>query len=224
MDHDLTDRRPAEAPRPPAAAGRPPASAGSAKQDAVIEAAAEVFLEQGFGSASMDEIARRAGVSKATVYSHFESKQALFGAIVQHRCQRTMTAMLSAMPDQPVAETLTALGRQFLDILMMPGSLPLYRVVLAEAQRFPELGRAFYEAGPERGAAALAQYLADLDARRVLDVPEPRRAAEQFLSSVLGHIHIRLLLGVSDTPPSPEEREKQVSAAVSSFLNGCFRR
>ncbi len=220
MDHDLTDRRPGEAPRSPSSGGRPPASAGSAKQDAIIEAAAEVFLEQGFGSASMDEIARRAGVSKATVYSHFDSKPALFGAIVQHRCQRTMSAMLAEMSDQPVAETLTAVGRQFLDVLMMPGSLPLYRVVLAEAPRFPELGRIFYEAGPDRCAVALAQYLTDLHGRGVLDVPDARWAAEQFLGAVLGQVHIRMLLMVAGEAPGPEERTRYVAAAVSTFLNG----
>ncbi|MBM3539933.1 MAG: hypothetical protein FJX55_19155, partial [Alphaproteobacteria bacterium] len=142
------------------------------------------------------------------------------GAIVQHCCQRTISTMLAEMSDRTVGEVLTAMGRQFLDVLMMPGSLPLYRVVLAEAPRFPELGRIFYEAGPDRCAVALAQYLAELDARGVLAVSEPRRAAEQFLSSVLGHIHIRMLLGVSHTPPSPEERERQVAAAVATFLNG----
>lgn len=205
-------------------AGRPPATAGSAKQDAIVEAAAEIFLEQGFGNASMDEIARRAGVSKATVYSHFESKPALFGAIVQQRCQRTMSSMLSELSDRPVEETLTALGRQFLDVLMMPGSLPLYRVVLAEAPRFPELGRIFYEAGPDRSAAALAQYLAGLAERGVLTVSDPRRSAEQFLSAVLGHTHIRLLLGVAVEPPSPAERAGSVAAAVSAFLDGHRRR
>lgn len=214
MDQDLGERR------APSSTGRPPASAGTAKQDAIIEAAAEVFLEQGFGSASMDEIARRAGVSKATVYSHFDSKPALFGAIVQHRCQRTMSAMLAEMSDQPAEETLTAVGRQFLDVLMMPGSLPLYRVVLAEAPRFPELGRIFYEAGPDRCAAALGQYLAGLHERGVLDVPEPRWAAEQFLGAVLGHVHIRMLLMVAGEAPGPEERGRYVATAVSTFLDG----
>ncbi len=200
--------------------GRPPAAAGSAKQDAILEAAAEIFLEQGFGNASMDEIARRAGVSKATVYSHFESKPALFGAIVQQRCQRTMSSMLAELSDRPVAETLTGLGRQFLDVLMMPGSLPLYRVVLAEAPRFPELGRIFYEAGPDRCAAALAQYLTGLDERGVLAVSDPRWSAEQFLGAVLGQIHIRMLLGVVAEPPSPEERGRYIAAAVSAFLDG----
>jgi TetR/AcrR family transcriptional regulator, mexJK operon transcriptional repressor len=220
VDQGLSDRRLAEAPRHPSATGRPPSSAGSAKQDSIIEAAAEVFLEQGFGSASMDEIARRAGVSKATVYSHFDSKPALFGAIVQHRCQRTMSAMLAEMSDKPAAETLTAVGRQFLDVLMMPGSLPLYRVVLAEAPRFPELGRIFYEAGPDRCAIALAQYLADLHERGILNAPDARWAAEQFLGAVLGQIHVRMLLMVAGDPPSPDERTRYVAAAVSTFLEG----
>ncbi len=224
MDQELNDRPLAEAPRTASVTGRPPASAGSAKQDAIVEAAAEVFLEQGFGSASMDEIARRAGVSKATVYSHFDSKPALFGAIVQHRCQRTLSAMLAEMSDKPVAETLTAVGRQFLDVLMMPGSLPLYRVVLAEAPRFPELGRIFYEAGPDRCAVALAQYLAALHERGSLDVPDARWAAEQFFGAVLGQIHIRMLLMVAGDAPGPEERTRYVAAAVSTFLNGRRRR
>ncbi len=224
MAPELNLHRPSEAPREPAVQGRPPAAAGSAKQDAVVEAATAIFLEQGFGAASMDEIARRAGVSKATVYSHFESKPALFGAIVQQRCQRTMSSMLAELGDRPVAETLTAVGRQFLDVLMMPGSLPLYRVVIAEAPRFPELGRIFYEAGPGRVASALAQYLADLHVQGALEAPDPRRAAEQFFGAVLGQIHVRMLLEVAGEPPSPDERGRHVADAVSTFLDGRRRR
>lgn len=203
------------------AASTPPIST---KQAAILEAAAEVFLEQGFGNASMDEIARRAGVSKATVYSHFDSKPALFGAIVQHRCQRSLSAMLAELSDRPIDETLTVVGRQFLDVLMMPGSLPLYRAVLAESPRFPEIGRAFYSAGPGRVAAAVAEYLAAQDARGALRVADPRLAAEQFFAAVLGHIHVRLLLGMADSPPGPAERERVVAAAVSTFLDGHRRR
>jgi AcrR family transcriptional regulator len=194
------------------------------KYAAVVEAAAEIFLEQGFGNASMDEIARRAGVSKATVYSYFDSKPALFGAIVQQRCQRSLPAMLGEFSDRPVEEALTAVGRQFLDVLMMPGSLPLYRTVLAEAPRFPELGRVFYDVGPGRVAAGLAEYLAAQQRRGLLAIPDPRLAAEQFLAAVLGHIHVRLLLGLADRPPTSAERERAVATAVSTFLDGCRRR
>jgi AcrR family transcriptional regulator len=198
--------------------------ASQAKRDAIVNAAAAVFLEQGYGAASMDEIARRANVSKATVYSHFDNKHALFGAIVGQRCQRTLSTILADMSDRPVEEALTAVGRQFLDVLMMPGSLPLYRLVLAEAPRFPELGRIFYEAGPDRVAIALADYLKKLHERGVLDVPDPRLAAEQFFGAVLGQIHVRMLLGVAIEPPAADERERVVANVVRVFTLGASRR
>ncbi|MBI3708371.1 MAG: TetR/AcrR family transcriptional regulator [Proteobacteria bacterium] len=198
--------------------------ASQAKRDAIVNAAAAIFLEQGYWAASIDEIARRANVSKATVYSHFDNKHALFGAIVGQRCQRTLSSILADMSDRPVGEALTAVGRQFLDVLMMPGSLPLYRLVLAEAPRFPELGRIFYEAGPDRVASALAQYLEQLHKRGVLDVPDPRLAAEQFFGAVLGQIHVRMLLGVASEPPPADERERVVANVVRLFTLGVSRR
>jgi TetR/AcrR family transcriptional regulator, mexJK operon transcriptional repressor len=195
------------------------------KRDAILEAAANVFMEQGFEPASMDEVARLAGVSKATIYSHFESKQALFGAIITGRC----TAMIpiieaAALGDQSPAEALRIIGRRFLDLLMSKGPLALYRIVLSEAGRFPELGRSFYESGPNRIASALADYLARQHALGVLDAPRPRVAAEQFFGMVLGQIHVRLLLGITDAAPGPEEREQLVDLAVGTFLNGVMRR
>jgi TetR/AcrR family transcriptional regulator, mexJK operon transcriptional repressor len=181
-------------------------------------------MEQGFGPASMDEVARLAGVSKATIYSHFDSKQALFGAIITGRC----TAMIpiieaAALGDQAPAEALRAIGRQFLDLLMSKGPLALYRVVLSEAGRFPELGRIFYESGPNRVAAALADYLARQHDLGVLETPHPRVSAEQFFGMVLGQIHVRLLLGISDAAPGPAERAQIVELAVRTFLNGVSR-
>lgn len=213
----------------PATSGTPampprPEPALLPKRDAILEAGANVFMEQGFEAASMDEVARRAGVSKATIYSHFESKQALFGAMITGRC----TAMIpiieaAALGDQKPEEALRTIGRQFLDLLMSQGPLALYRVVLSEAGRFPELGRIFYESGPSRVANALAAYLARQHALGVLETPQPRVSAEQFFGMVLGHIHVRLMLGISDAAPGPDEREQVVALAVRTFLNGTSR-
>lgn len=199
------------------AAGAP----ATPKRDAVLTAGAAVFMEQGFGSASMDEVARRAAVSKATIYSHFESKHALFGAIVNGKCRAMIPAIEDAVLDERTpAETLTRIGRQFLDLLLSGEALPLYRVVLAEAPRFPELGRAFYDAGPNRVAGALAAYLERLTARGLLDLPDARLAAEQFFGMVLGHNHVRILLGTVPAAPSAAERERIVASAVRIFLDG----
>lgn len=191
------------------------------KRDAIVGAGASVFLEEGFGSASMDEIARRAAVSKATIYSHFESKHELFGAIVTGRCQAMIPEITDPMLDERApADALRMIGRRFLDLLLSPNPLSLYRVVLSEAPRFPELGRSFYDAGPNRVAAALAEYLARQSAQGVLAIADPRLAAEQFFGMVLGQNHIRMLLAITDAPPGPEERDRIVETAVQTFLNG----
>jgi TetR/AcrR family transcriptional repressor of mexJK operon len=195
------------------------------KRDAIIVAGARVFMEQGFESASMDEVARIAGVSKATIYSYFDGKQDLFGAIITGRCQAMIPVIESAaLGDQPPAEALRQIGRQFLDLLMSKGPLALYRVVLAEAGRFPALGRTFYQSGPDKVAAALGDYLARQHAAGALSVPKPRVSAEQFIGMVLGQIHIRLLLGIAETAPAPEERGDIVELAVRTFLDGVGRR
>jgi hypothetical protein len=126
--------------------------------------------------------------------------------------------------DQPPDEALRTIGRQFLDLLMSKGPLSLYRVVLSEAGRFPALGRTFYRSGPDKVANALADYLARQHKAGTLDVPEPRVSAEQFFGMVLGQIHVRLLLGVSEAAPGPDERSRIVELAVRTFLDGVARR
>lgn len=200
-----------------AAPGAPPASA---KRTAILAAASAVFLEQGFASASMDAITRRAGVSKATVYAHFPSKLALFEAIVHERCQATIAASTLTPGAAPPRVTLAELGRRFLGMLTDPEALALWRVVLGEAGRVPELGQAVYAAGPNRGAGELARYLAAEAAAGRLKIGDPRRAAEQFFGMLLGHIHLRQLLAVDAGPPPPAEIEAAVEQAVGIFLDG----
>lgn len=196
----------------------------SPKRDAIVHAAADVFMEQGIAAASMDEIARRAQVSKATVYSHFESKHALFGAIVASRCQALVPSVDAAWSDRPPAEALSQIGRAFLDVMFMPGSLPLYRIVLAEAQRFPELGRVFYETGPKVICAALAAYLEAQARAGALRIEDAAFGAEQFFNLVIGMSDMRALLGIHADPPTEDERAAMVARAVDVFLHGTAAR
>jgi TetR/AcrR family transcriptional repressor of mexJK operon len=206
----------------PAELGPPELLTGAAespKRAAVLAAAAEVFLEAGVEAASMDEIARRAKVSKATVYSHFESKQALLKSIVHERCKAMLPALSSPeFGKLPPEEALFVVGRRFLDLMFSKIAMPLYRVVLAEAGRSPEFGRAFYENGPDRMAQELAAYLREQDRAGRLRVPEPRLTAEQFIGAVLCQSHLRQLLAVTATPPGDAERDYQVRAAVRLIL------
>jgi AcrR family transcriptional regulator len=199
-----------------------PAANGSAKREAILAAARAVFLEHGFAGASMDTITRRAGVSKATVYAHFPSKLELFGAIVRDRCRATVGAAAEAAIAGGAAprEALIAFGRQLIGFLTDPETLALYRVVLAEAGRVPELGRAVYAAGPDRGAGELAAFFAAESAAGRLRVGDPRLAAEQFCGMLLGHFHLRRLLAVEAGRPPAAAIDRAVKQAVDVFLGG----
>jgi AcrR family transcriptional regulator len=203
---------------------RAPTAGAQAKRAAVITAGAAVFLEQGFGAAAMDEVARRAQVSKATIYSYFSGKQALFEAIIGERCASMIPATFAAeLADLPPEAALRVIGERFLGALLSPDALPLYRVVLAESPRFPELGEGFYRNGPARIAGALAEYLAGQQGKGALDFADVRLAAEQFLGMVLGHMHVRMLLAVSPAP-APEAIARAVGQAVRIFVDGARNR
>jgi TetR/AcrR family transcriptional regulator, mexJK operon transcriptional repressor len=195
--------------------------AESPKRQAVIEAAGDLFIAQGYGAVSMDAIARAAGVSKATLYAHFASKDALFATIINQACQRHMVITgLLPEPCGDLATALTALGQQLLRFLLDPGALAIHRVVVAESVRFPELGRAFYENGPEVFRRTFAAWL---DAQVVsgrLAVPDALMAADQFVGMLrTPGVFLRASLGLPP-PPSDAEIDATVAAAVRTFLRG----
>jgi TetR/AcrR family transcriptional repressor of mexJK operon len=166
----------------------------------------------------MEAIAREAGVAKQTVYAHFGTKAALFGATMRDRCDWLLEPLPAAMDGgHDPAAALTAIGQRFLDIIMAPEALARLRVVMAERGRFPELAEIFYASGPGRATVGLAEYLGRLHARRVLSVPEPALAASQFFGMVRGDHFLRHLLGLGPEP-TPAERERIVRGAVASFL------
>ena len=115
---------------------------------------------------------------------------------------------------------LVEFGRQLLRFLTDPETLALYRVVLAEAARVPELGRAVYAAGPDRGAGELAGFFAAESKAGRLKIADPRLAAEQFCGMLLGHLHLRRLLAIETGRPADAVIERAVAQAVDAFLLG----
>jgi AcrR family transcriptional regulator len=194
------------------------AEASSPKALKVIKSAREVFLAEGFGAASMDQIARAAGVSKATLYAHFTSKQTLFGAVIAEECSRMAGALFAPGADHTdVRKILTRLGRNFSELVLDPVKLAGYRVVVAEAGRFPELGEAFYRAGPARVVATLAGYLGEMSDAGYLDVPMPKLAASQFLGMIKAEHYMRRLFAIADEPGDPTPADV-IDAAVEVFM------
>ena len=195
------------------------AEADSPKRQAILTAAGELFMQQGYGATSMDAIARAAGVSKATLYAHFASKDALFATIINEACRQNMAVadLLPAGGDDPAA-VLTILGGRVLRFLLEDRALAIHRVVIAESVRFPELGRAFYENGPAMFREAFAAWLRRQEQAGRLAVPAPLSAADQFLGMLRGTgLFLRVSLGVSP-PCSEAEITATVDAAVRTFM------
>jgi TetR/AcrR family transcriptional repressor of mexJK operon len=192
------------------------------KHRTITEAAAAAFLAEGYEGASLDHIAARAGVSKQTIYNHFADKESLFRAI----CGDLTSDLVASLhppggSEEDPAVTLRRLGQACLELTLLPSSLALHRLFIGEAARFPELGRAIYQAGPARIVAELAAYLADQTERGRLSIDDPSAAAEQFLGMLIGHHQLRALLGVADVerPALARRADDAVDAFLRAFAS-----
>jgi AcrR family transcriptional regulator len=189
-----------------------------AKREAILEAARKVFLEVGFGATSMDAVAAVARVSKQTVYNHFGSKEELFGAMIRSACDRIVTAFEQARSGGP-EETLRTVARVFMDKLFTRERQGLYRILMAEGQRFPELGRIFYECGPQVTRKYLADYFTEQNVRGTLHVDNPAVTAEQFIGMLTG-CQLRAQLGIEPLP-SQDVIDAYIENAVSLMMRAC---
>ena len=197
---------------------RAPERLDRAKCRQVLEGARAVFLAQGFDGASMGEIARRAGVSKGTLYVYFDSKEALFEAIFEEesRLQAEQVFALESS-DHDVEAVLTRLGCAYVRFLCRPGGLSPLRTVISISERMPAVGKRFYEAGPATGVARLRRYLEDQVAAGCLVIDDIELAAAQFLDSCQSTVFKPLLFNFGELP-SDERIHHVVGTAVRTFL------
>jgi TetR/AcrR family transcriptional repressor of mexJK operon len=198
------------------------AAAGRRKSDgkrrAILEGACRVFLARGFGGTNMDEVAAAAGVSKMTVYRYFSSKELLFAGVIRDLCDRIVDpALVEAMRRLPLREALRTFGRHMHRIIFAPETLGLHRIVVAECQRFPDLGKLFYDSGPGGSIRALAEHFTRHRRDPALKIKNPRLAAEEFLELLRGYDHMRALLRVGGGP-SPRRVNERVERAIDHVL------
>lgn len=188
------------------------------KDAQIVDAAERVFLSRGYADGSMHAIAEVAGVSKQTLYHHYVGKAELFAAVVDTKVERLLDQLQDEVVEhRPPRAALTALGKQFLEMVIAPPSVALHRALVTEVPRQPELGQTTYERGPRRAVETLAAYLRTQTAAGKLRVSAPELAAEQFFGMTLGHNQLRALFGVEDTD-APAGIDAQVAAAVDVFL------
>ncbi|MGE0153566.1 MAG: TetR/AcrR family transcriptional regulator [Reyranellaceae bacterium] len=167
---------------------------GGPKRQAIMAAATELFIELGYASASMEEVARRAGVAKQTLYNHFGSKSTLFQAIVEQICDDLMaTVNVDTSPESAPAAVLGDFARRFVTLMVAPTSIGLFRLLAADAHRFPDLAEAVFRSGPDRVVADLARYLEAQHRSGRLAVEDAKLSAESFIGSLRGNLEIKAL-------------------------------
>jgi TetR/AcrR family transcriptional regulator, mexJK operon transcriptional repressor len=213
---------PAMAPEAPRAALDPEQGRSARKRRAILDAASAAFLRSGYLGTSMDEIAAQAAVSKQTVYKHFADKQTLFTEIVTGTVDQisdpNFEEVLGLADSDDVAADLGTLARRQLARVMQPRVLQLRRLVIGEADRFPELGRFFYDRGPGRTVDALARAFERLAQRRVLALEDAALAAAHFNWLIMSiPLNQAMLLGDGELP-SAAELDRYADAGVRVFL------
>jgi len=188
------------------------------KFEQVLEGAREVFMTDGFEGASVDDIARAAGVSKATLYSYFPDKQLLFLEVAKSECARQAAlAQKSIENDAPVREVLTRVAGRLMDFMTSDFGRRMFRICAGESERFPTIGREFYESGPCLVRARMIEYLGAARDRGELRIDDMDLAADQFPALCKAGVFDRLVFGVTEVP-TPQDRARTIEGAVDTFL------
>ena len=188
------------------------------KFDQVLEGARAIFAANGFEGSSVDDIARAAGVSKATLYSYFPDKRLLFMAVAKAECGMQIEeadAILSDASDP--REVMTAAAERMLSFFLSEFGRSIFRMCVAESDRFPELGREFYETGPKLFRARMVDYLRCAVAEGALAIDDLELAADQFAELCKASLFPELVFGIR-TETSAAERRRVVDGAVGTFL------
>ena len=193
------------------------------KDDLILDAAEQAFLENGYGDTSMDAIAERANVSKRTVYNNFSTKQDLFAAVVRKLCAEIA-------PNPPGAEdldrdpevVLVEMAVRFLLGVYVPRQIELYRTVIAASRTFPEVGSLMFDGPIARSQEAFSAYLEALRDRGRLSIKDPYLAGVQLIALLKTNIHMQLMMGRKLKLPRSMIRDVAKSS-VHLFLKGAER-
>jgi AcrR family transcriptional regulator len=189
-----------------------------ARREAILDVARDVFLEEGYANASMSTIAARVGGSKGTLYNYFKNKEQLFAAYVVRHCAWQRDAMFELSSDVgDIRAALTQVGRTYLSIVLSDFSMANFRVIVAEAQRTPEIGRAFYETGPKSGSELLGAILQKAVDNGQLETDDPVHAAHQFIGLCQNRM-MKARLCNAMAEPTPAQIDAEVLPAVDVFL------
>ncbi len=212
---EIEGKRPSETRR----GGRPAAGTDPLKRQQILEGAGRIFSALGFDAASMSDVAREAEVSKATLYVYFQNKEQLFTSICAERRDRNIAELMQMLDrSRRVEEVLIEFGKESMRRLSQPFVVAAHRIVIGVAERMPEIGREFYEAGPIRMGEAMAAFLDHHVAAGRLKIEDTRLAAAQLFELMQATIFRQRLYAVVQEPASEEEISTVVELAVAMFM------
>lgn len=188
------------------------------KYDQVLEGARQIFLANGFEGASVDDIAKAASVSKATLYSYFPDKRLLFMEVATTQCQVQAEQAVQAIDfAQPVRLVLRQVAEQLLDFMLSDIGQKIFRVCVAESDRFPDLGRKFYQSGPEHIRSLMVGFLRNAISRGELQIDDCELAADQFTELCKSDLWSKILFGLQ-SKFTDKERERVINGAIETFM------
>lgn len=214
----MSSSPPVNAPEKPAARGAGPGRPKDlGKRAAILDAAKELFIEQGFNGISMDGIAAAAGVSKLTVYSHFGDKETLFTEAIQAKCVEMMPDELFVTDNEgPLRDQLLGIGDAFFTLISSDAAIATQRMMMTP-ETDDRIRQMFWQAGPARTEAALADFLGARVARHELVIDDVALAARQFFCLIKGEVHTHMMCGLCSAPTVPDARA-HIAACVDFFL------
>lgn len=184
----------------------------------VVDSARALFMSHGFESVSMDVIAQKAGVSKATLYNYFPDKRMLFAEVARRECTLQAEGLEAQVDlERPVPEVLGIVGRGLMEIILSEFGRNMFRVCVSEGDRFPDIGRQFYETGPGILKTRLIEFFVMAEERGELEVDDFAMAADQFAELCKAGLFLRQVTGVQ-TQFSQEEIDYVVDGAVTTFM------
>lgn len=185
----------------------------------VLQAAAEIFFENGYAATSVDSIIEKTGGSKRTIYNEFGSKEGLFKCLVTESTVESASILDEELPEGDLEEKLLEVGRRIMTSQMSPRILGVYRAMMTESQRFPDLAEMFYEKGAGSASAVVMSLLQQAKADGHIEVKDCRKAADIFIGMLRNNVHLEVVLQLR-APLTPREMKSWVANAVAIFLAG----
>jgi AcrR family transcriptional regulator len=189
----------------------------SSKRRQILDGARKVFMDLGFDGASMNEIARSAGVSKGTLYVYFADKNRLFEAIVEQEAFEQGKVVFNLDPARDAETTLREFGRSYMELLCRPGGGSWIRTVMAIAERMPDVGRRYYANVLEKAVNRLADYLRAHVGPGDLAIDDCQLAASQFMEVCKASLFLPFVFQAAPAP-SPERIDEVVNSATRMFM------